>query len=526
MPNWYPEVMSAPPSRAFQVYLAVLAVIGGAVIYLATSRMGPGISTDSAMILSTAENLMQGRGLVDYGGQELTQFPPLYPLIIGVGSLATGQDVLVIGWFLNILTFGALIWLSGRYLWAGFSDEPILAYFASFVVLTSASLIKISANIASDPFFMVLLILFLMSASAYLERGQTRHVILAAVLTVVACFQRYAGLSLVIAGSLIVAYRHRHHVRDAVALGALFGLITGAPIVAWGLLHNAPVNGTVLGARLPAVPALNFVTGAEKVLYWFIPHRIISAVGTLTVLGLVIGTCAILMIATGAARFWEDARRPLLVPSLVFLWVYGAILVFGISYYELKGIETDRVHIMILTPLLMVLSAVGSQLFRAARRRFTRGSVYFAAIALFAIWASYPISKSAEYVSNSMSRGEASSYNSINKGNIRDSALAHYVKGLDLSGNTVYTNGSDTAWFILRTQVRRLPWLPSINREAELEERFSGWPGADGQGYILWINGEASKTFYAAPAELGAIADVHRLYSDGVGEVYSVKSRQ
>ena len=91
------------------------------------------------MILATAENVLQGRGLVDYTGTALTQFPPLYSLILALGSLLFRQDVFVVGWVLNVLVFGALIWFSGVYLYDTFGDEPLFAYFGSFVVMSSTS---------------------------------------------------------------------------------------------------------------------------------------------------------------------------------------------------------------------------------------------------------------------------------------------------------------------------------------------------------------------------------------------------
>jgi uncharacterized membrane protein YkvI len=392
--------------------------------------------------------------------------------------------------------------------------------------MSSVSLIKISSNVASELPFIVMLILFLRCASAYLQTGENRYAILAAALAGVACFQRYAGLTMAITGSVIIAYRHREHMRKALAFGGLFGLVAAGPILAWAFLHNAPANRTLLGARLPAVPTLNFVTGAEKVLYWFMPYRIIAAAGPLTVLGVILSIAAVVMIATGARRAWEGIKQPQLIPFIVFLLVYGAVLVFGISYHELKGIETDRVHIVILPPLLMVVAAVGADLLRAARRKLADKAVSIAAVALVLIWSVYPISRTWEYVRNSMISGDVSAYNSINKGNVRDSALAHYLLGIDRSGKTIYTNGPDTAWFILRSPVARTPWLQSNDRVHELEERFSGWPTADGAGYIVWLNAEAHKDIYATPAELGVIADVQSLYSDGTGGVYSVTPRQ
>lgn len=487
--------------------------------------MGPGVSTDSAMILATAENLVRGRGLIDYTGAELTQFPPLYSLILAAGSLMLRQDVFVVGWLLNALVFAAVVWFSGLYLYDAFADQPSLAYFGAFMVLSSTSLIEISANIASDPLFMLIVIFFLMSATAYLRNADPRYAVLAAALTVIGCFQRYAGLALVITGGLLAAYSQRAHIWRAAGTAVAFGAITGAPIVAWGFLHNAPVNGTIFGARLPSVATGNFSAGAEKILYWFVPYRLISSVGPVTLLLLIAAVLATFILLAGAKAFLRELGKPPILPNVVFLFVYFSVLVFDISYYELKGLKTDRVHIIALTSLLMFLGTVGSQILRAAEARLGSSLVLWASILLFLGWSVYPISKSFEYVSRSMLSGDISSYNSINKGDIRSSALANTLRSLDMSGRRVYSNGTDTAWFVLRTQVYAIPTLRSSDRSAELKTRFKDWPGVGGAGYIVWLNAEAYKTSYATPAELGEIANVGRISGDDNGVVYSVEPR-
>jgi hypothetical protein len=519
------HIMIRNPRALFLAYLGTLSIIGGGVIWLATSRMGPGISTDSAMILATAENLAKGRGLIDYAGTELTQFPPLYSMILALGSLLFRQDVFVVGWALNVLVFAALIWVTGQLLFDTFDDEPIFAYVGAFVVFSSTSLIEISANIASDPLFMLMVLFFLMCAAAYLKSGGTRYALVAAALVIIACFQRYAGLSLVIAGSLMAAYRNRKVRRWAAASAILFGLITAAPILGWGYLHNAPINGTVFGARLPSIPTLNFTTGAEKVLYWFIPYRFIASAGALYLLAGIMAVCALLVIVTDARQFLRRIDQPTVIAHGIFLLVYFSVLVFDISYYELKGLKTDRIHIIALPSLLLVLSAMGSHFLQAGKRKAGSTLVYGVAILACLAWSAFPITRSAEYVRNSMINGDISSYNSINKGDVQKSELAKYLRGLRMDDERVYSNGGDTTWLILRREVSAVPVLNSVDRAGELQTRYAGWPGAGNQGYVVWLNAEAHKTNYATPQELSSIADMQLLYGDGSATVYYVKPR-
>ena len=57
-----------------------------------------------------------------------------------------------------------------------------------------------------------------------------------------------------------------------------------------------------------------------------------------------------------AAFLAASLVSPAILPSLVFLLVYAAVLTFDISYYELRGINTDRVHIILLPTIIYVYS--------------------------------------------------------------------------------------------------------------------------------------------------------------------------
>jgi hypothetical protein len=173
----------------------------------------------------------------------------------------------------------------------------------------------------------------------------------------------------------------------------------------------------------------------------------------------------------------------------------------------------------------VLIAAVGSQLLETLRARLGSRWTYGIAILLFVAWSSYPITKTSEYVRNSMLRGDVSPYNSINKGNIEESALAVYLHSLDLRGEPVYSNGCDTAWFILRREVDPIPTLRSADRTTELEQRYAGWPGPGSTAYVVWINAESHKTNYATPDELASIADLTQLYADQDASVYRARAR-
>src|SRR6516165_8924809 len=87
-------------TRAVVIALALVAAVS--VLY--TTPWGVGTGFDQGTYIGTARNLLAGRGLsIAWGeasGQPMTQFPPLYPLVLaGFGAL--GPDPWQVARYLN-----------------------------------------------------------------------------------------------------------------------------------------------------------------------------------------------------------------------------------------------------------------------------------------------------------------------------------------------------------------------------------------------------------------------------------------
>ena len=59
--------------------LASVAIAGALATYFATSRYGPGVTTDSATYLSATASMFSSDGVLDMAGAPYTLFPPLFP---------------------------------------------------------------------------------------------------------------------------------------------------------------------------------------------------------------------------------------------------------------------------------------------------------------------------------------------------------------------------------------------------------------------------------------------------------------
>ena len=265
--------MPKPPSpnSEFAFYLIGLSLVGLAFALVATSKYGAGVSSDAARNLSTADNLLLGKGFVDMVGTPFVLWPPLYPLLLAGLSALTTLDTFRVAWFLNVVLYGVNIWLAGCWLHSVFRDNTFYAAAGALIVLFSRSMLRIHANVASEPLFETLVFACLLASTAYLRDGSSRNLWLMFAAAGLAALQRYLGVSLL--GVAAVVVLRREGVRGSVR-GGLPLLCAAGPIAVWALLHNFPISGTPFGPReLGAMlPLQNIGLSLTKILWWFVPR--------------------------------------------------------------------------------------------------------------------------------------------------------------------------------------------------------------------------------------------------------------
>jgi hypothetical protein len=472
----------------YRIFLALLAVLGSALVWLATSRFGPGLSTDGARYLSTAENIAAGHGIIDYLGLPLVNWPPLYPILLAGISLLTGLDVFIAAQVLNILVFGAIIFLGGIFFERSLPGNWTFAVIATMILASSLPLLEVSANVASDPLFLLSVLLFLLTAQDYIKSPTRNRWILLATIAVLACFLRYAGLALVFSGIAIVFLTWRSNWRKATTEAVAFSFLAGIPIAAWALFHNLPATGTLLGAHRPSDPIGLFVVFIEKIASWFLPESLLRLIPALLIAALMF----VILLATSSRAKWSTwVRRVMdaeIFPSAIFFAIYSAMLIFAISYSEHRVPGSQRIHVIIL-PTLLVLAAVTFHTF-APKTNPTWRKLF---LATFAVWMIFPLYRVTTYVAASMQQGDVSYYNLYNTKSLRESDFVAELAKSEIGPNTkVYSNNEAAAWFFLRRRIYRLPRfnVESGDNLASAIQEFDGWPGEDETAILIWFKRE------------------------------------
>lgn len=510
--------------KPLTIYLSLLGIVGMMLVFLVTYRFGPGISTDGARYLSTAQSLVEGKGFYDYLNIPLTQFPPLYSILIAGVSLITRLDVFVAAQYLNIFTFGLVIWLTGYFFLKIFPNEPLFAYFGSAVFATSLSLIVMASNILSDLLFLASTLAFLILTTEVMQSGSKRSTWLMGLIAAISPFQRYAGLTLIFTGSLVLLYLLRKNLGKAILYAGIFGTLTSLPILLWVFFHNYMQTGILFGVRLPPVYLGNLQVTIEKAEHWFLPSIITDSIP----LWIIVPTLFILLITANRISDWKRWLSQLttaqFLPSLIFFVLYFGVLVFNVSYSEVRYSYMDRIHIIILPALLALLFLTIRELTPVYLRKFKHRQLQILSMVLFLVWIIFPIYNVQKYVRRGFYEGDISQFNMYNIAALRNSGITEFLSTQAMNdGQKVYSNYEAAAWFLTRHQITKLPFgdveQKRVNPE-EVLQQFPDWPGKDGNGYVIWIKALSFKPYVLQPAQLVERADFRLLYTSRGGNIY------
>jgi hypothetical protein len=447
--------------RVFSVYLTSISLLGMLFAFIVTHRFGPGLTTDGARYLSTAENLINGNGFTEYLGVPLTQFPPLYSIIIAITSFLTRTDVLAAARYLNIFTFGLTIWLAGKFFRRLFPANYLYAYIGSTVFVTSLSLLRMASNVLSDLMLLALTIVFLSAATSYIETPSRKNLSSLFLLCALSPLLRFAGLTHILTASSIVFILNRREPLKAILHAGLFGLLASLPTILWVYFHNYVQTGILFGLRRPPNPLGNLETTVEKAVHWFVPYSVTDRIPE----WLIIAFLGIILLTGNRLSDWKHWGRQIVnskfLPSLVFLLFYVSVLLFNVSYSEVRWPFMDRIHIIILPSLMALGFLTIRELLPFYVRRFSSNSLYRVVVIVFLLWLLYPLNGIQEALRRAHLHGETSEYNIYNTRAQNESGVREFVESLNITAeDKVYSNYEPMAWLYARHTILKLPQGP------------------------------------------------------------------
>ncbi len=227
----------------------IAAIAGFILVLILTSHSGIGISPDSIMYTSVARNFHAGKGWFDFTQKPLVDFPIFYPTFLSVFIYIFHTDVLQFAPILNATLFALVIFFSGYIIEQFIRTSKWYKWALLSIIAFSPSLLEIYTMLWSETLFILLTLLFFITIKKYYTTQHYLTIIILGLIAATATITRYAGITLLATGILVLLtnfslhwYKRGMHI---VLFVAISFFIPYANIV-----RNVFLTGNLAGNRL------------------------------------------------------------------------------------------------------------------------------------------------------------------------------------------------------------------------------------------------------------------------------------
>jgi hypothetical protein len=324
----------------------IAALIGFYVIYLFTKYSGVGLSPDSIMYASTATNIQAHGSLLTFNGTPLVFFPVFYPFFLSIFQFFFRIDPITAGAVINEFLFATVIFTSGWIMSKFVAHSRIYKWIILIAIILSSGLLEIYTYLWSETLFILEILFFIVAYWHYLQTRTTKALLMVAVITAISCITRYAGVTIIGTGGLLLMLDNALPIRKKITNILLFGMVSISLLIS-NLVLNRLSTGLSTGTREPSI------TPFAQNLYYF--GTVICDWGNLTKEAypfaiLITSVILLLLIAVLLWKAYKGKINSYENIVIAFAVVYGLFIVISasISRYE-------RINSRLLAPMFIPL---------------------------------------------------------------------------------------------------------------------------------------------------------------------------
>lgn len=313
---------------------ALLASVAAALfIFYFTRHSGIGISPDSVMYRSTAENIRAHFSFHDFNNLPLVDFPVGYPAFLALIAFLSGSSVLAVAPVVNALLFAGVIIITS-YIIDGFrKTSPWYKPLFLSVLACSPALLEVYSMLWSETLFIFWVMLFIVLSKSWLQHHRMRTVWAMTLVAALAVVTRYAGITLVATGVFMLLFDGELNIKNKIRSLVVF--IPGSLFLfTLNLIRNHLVAGSLTGVREKALRsfAANYQGMAVAIGEWipFVHGHATASVIVLTAVLLLALTAVIYRLLQ--QQFYSGYE----LPVNTFLLVYLGFMLFisSVSRFE------------------------------------------------------------------------------------------------------------------------------------------------------------------------------------------------
>ncbi len=246
------EEMPDKKSRYALIAIIVVAIIGAAILLIATNKWGIGTSPDSATYIGSARHLLRGDGLVMSHAvgetRPMTKTPPMFTLAVALSGLVSGADPIDAARWLHALVFAGAIFLVG-FMLMRYTGSFWVALIGAILTMTSVNMLSIHSMAWSEPLFILFTLLWMLQLTKYLDTQKLSTLIYASIAAGLAFFTRYAGAPLIATGFITIILFDKVNFPKKIKNTIIYSLISSLPVTLW-IIRNMLIADNATGRTL------------------------------------------------------------------------------------------------------------------------------------------------------------------------------------------------------------------------------------------------------------------------------------
>lgn len=514
-------------SKIFSIktIIIIFSFIGSSLVFLATLNYGPGLSPDSIEYLAASNSLLRGLGFLSYNGLPITEWPPLYPILISLLRFIFCLNSASSSIILNSLLFGFIIYRSGLILHKYINTKTFIIV-GLIAVLFSIPVFTEALWAHSELLFILLTIVYIDYLVSYIQKGNLISFTILVILTALALLTRYIGITLVLTTIFTILIYSKKHISNKILSILIYSVLSGILIGIW-IIRNYIISNTFFGERGASRYSffLNVDLTIDKILSWDISDHLINLKVFFVIFVLIAMLVSILLMAKKIKMkdLYLRINNRIIVILILFISFYLITLILISSIKAHNPIDSrllSPVYVPGLILLLIILQACYNRINSFKNVKLLK-IVFFSILILGGLEPIYHTINMIEYHYNYGEGYSGRSWEKENKKNWLMSIKKNFIKN-----SAVYSNEPFEVYYLLNNYAKWSPrktFYDSDQIYIHLNDLKGAWP-LEKSGYLVWFNKiEFHNTPLYSPVELAEVSGLEVIDSSEIGTLYLIK---
>ena len=491
--------------RQKNIEALLAAVCGFLVVLLFTKYSGIGVSPDSVVYTSVARNLNAGLGMLEFGRKPLIEFPVGFPIFLAIIQFISRLDPIVTAPYVTASLFAAVVFCSSFYVDAFGFRSVWYKYIVLISIVLSPSLLEIYTKLWSETLFILLVVLFLLSWKKYVQNHQQKWLIICALIAAISCITRYAGITLVLTGSLLLIFDVKLALRQKIKHFLIFNCI-GILLLAANLFRNALLGNNLTGNRQKSIVSLMEILhhfGATSNSWLTVPADLVDRYASFTGIFFLSGFVLLFFWRFFRSGFYKSENI-----AVGFFLVYTSFIIISSAITRYETINNRLLAPAFIPFLLGGSSWLFGFFHRHKNQKLRYLNVLFLLAFLILPWREYKTDDERYYAENEYG---VPGYTDDSWNNSPFAKFLHKHQSVFKPNLPVYSNSSDGFYFF-----SGLPCLLLPNHHYPWQTKeFAQIP----TGYLVWFD-VINEADLLNKKEISTLKNLKLLYKLPDGAVY------